>query len=112
MDHYELPDKEKVSIDEQKYQLDQQPIVQRILYKLFPYHFPEERSEFIESGNGKGITTTVHIVLDLADRIRVLCGGIIKVEVSVNTEHEPGKTQSMAFTNIRPPGWDGILKDN
>ena len=91
-------------IDEQAYQIDQRTLAQRVLAKLFPYRFPEKRSDFMERGSGKGLTTLNYIYLDWTDRIRVLCGGIIKIEVTSNTEYEPGKTESISFVNIRPPG--------
>ena len=50
-----------------------------------------------------GITTEVFVSLGWLDRIRVQLGGVIEVEVTINTEHEPGKTTSMGFTRVRPP---------
>lgn len=90
--------------NEQVYQPDSRSMFQRCLDKLFPYYFPEQRSEFMEKGSGCGLTTENYINLDWIARLRVLVGGIIKVEVTSNTEQDPGRADSVAFVNILPPG--------
>ena len=88
----------------QTFQADRRSLWKQFLDKIFPYHFNEKRSDFIGSGNGKGMTTEVFICLDWLDKIRVLMGGVIKVEITINTEYEPGKVESLAFTNVKLPG--------
>ena len=90
--------------NEQACQPDQRSIWQRCVDKIFPYRFNEGRDKFWAKGNGKGLTTTTFICLDWPDRIRIVFGGVIKVDVTTNTEHEPGKAESCAFVNVRPPG--------
>ncbi len=89
--------------DEQAVQADPQTMFQRWRDRLFPYRFPEHRAKFIKRGSGHGFTTETNIFLDWPDRFRVLIGGIIHVETASNTEHDPGKSESMPFISINPP---------
>ncbi len=90
--------------DEQAVQANPRTIFQRWRDKLFSSKFPEHRAEFIEQGKGVGITTITNVFLDWPDRLRVLVGGILVVEVTSNTEHDPGKSECIAVVNIDAPG--------
>ena len=84
--------------------IDERTFIQRCINRMFPYRPHEGRLKFMEDGSGYGFTTVNHIHLNWLDRVRVLVGGVIVLEVSSNTEQNPGKAESISFVNIHPPG--------
>jgi len=81
---------------------DSRTWTQRLVSRLFPHRL-HGRSGFMKRGSGFGLTTTTHAFLDWRDRLRVLCGGIIVVELTTNTENEPGKSESMSVVYVAAP---------
>ena len=62
------------------------------------FKFPEPFSD--------GLTSVVEIHIDWKDRLKVLFGGKMKVEVVTLVEHTPGRTQSRSSVSFAGyPRW-------
>jgi hypothetical protein len=79
-------------------------LAQRIRRYVFPYrNTRDDRIAFQSNSNGSykpGTTVVTNIRFSLRDRLRLLLGGTLELEVVVNCEVDPIRTEARTFLQI------------
>lgn len=84
---------------------DRRTWIQRRVARLFPPNFDKWPSNMHMAGLPHGITTDTQVVLGWKDRLRLLFGGRLRVEVITCMDVKATQAHSISALSIQPPAW-------
>lgn len=84
---------------------DRRNWLQRKVARLFPPNMDKWPRTMGSPATPHGITTDTLVVLDLRDRLRLLLGGRLRVEVITMMDVKATNTHSVSALSIQPPKW-------